>query len=370
MKRILIFHISQFGGHSKAAYNIKEAILCKEPKVKILNINGFGYFYPLWEKLIDFIYTTVVRHFPFIWGKIYDRKNIVKSLSGFRKIINKKAFKKLNYLIKDFSPHCFVATQAFPCGIVADFKQTFGLRVPLVAVVTDYYPHRFWIHSSVDRYIVACREAKEILIKEGIEEEKIEILGIPISVKFLESHSKKEIADELGFEERMRSILIMGGGWGIGPIIKISQQLDKLEENFQIIIICGKNKKLYNWFKKHKDSFKKPVFYFSYIDFVYKIMDFSDIIITKAGGITVSEALCKDLAIIITHPIPGQEERNVNYLLKEKAILKCDDVKKVKETVNILLKDESKMSFLKEQAKRISSVSSSLKIAELILNLI
>ncbi|UCC94632.1 MAG: glycosyltransferase [Candidatus Omnitrophota bacterium] len=366
MKKVIIFHISEFGGHSKAAQNIKEALHAKDTEISALNINGLKYFYPYWEKVVDFVYTSVVKHSPSLWGKIYDRKYVIKNLSPLRKLVNRLTFTKLARLIREFNPSCFVATQAFPCGVVADFKKRFQLKTPLIAVVTDYYPHRFWIHSCVDKYVVACPEAKDILLREGIEKEKVKIAGIPISIKFLASYPKEEVSQQLGFIPHLPSVMLMGGGLGIGPIKRIAEALDAINANFQIIVICGRNKRLYNWFTRNGRRFQKPVFCFSYIDFVHKIMDFSDIIITKGGGITISEALAKGLAIIITNPIPGQEERNVRYLSKRGVIVQADEAEKTQDAVRELFMNKKRMYFLKEGAKEISFIDSSVRIVDLI----
>lgn len=368
MKNILIFYISEFGGHNRAARNIKEALLFKEPGISVHNVNGFGHFYPYTEKFVDFLYTTTVKHFPVIWRKIYDKKKIVRNLNPLRKLVNIHTFKKLNKFIKEISPDCFVATQAFPCGLVADFKERFDCKIPLIAVVTDYHPHGFWVHGAVDKYIVASKEAKDTLIENGIAASKVEILGIPVSIKFLKNFTKEEVADEFGFEKELHSILIMGGGLGIGPIEKIAKELDNSSYNCQIITVCGKNEKLYKWFEENKSRFHKPIFYFGYVDFISKIMDFADIIVTKSGGITISEALSKGLAIIVSNPIPGQEEYNVNYLLRNKAVLRADDPQEVGKAAAELFGNREKMSSFKENAKRMSLADSSLKIADLILN--
>jgi processive 1,2-diacylglycerol beta-glucosyltransferase len=370
VKKIVIFHISEFGGHSKAAENLKEALVYKDPGIKILNLNGLRYFYPRGEKIVDFLYLNVIKYVPQLWGKAYDRKGIVKALSPYRKFINKIAFKKLNSLIKKIKPDCFVATQAFPSGVIADYKLHTDSNIPLVSVVTDYHPHRFWVHSCVDRYIVNCEEAKEVLVAEGIAKEKIKTLGIPISVKFLSSYPKEEISAEFGFSKDLNSVLIMGGGLGIGPMKLIAQELDSLDYNFQIIVVCGKNKALYEWFNQNKSKFKKPIFIFGYTEYIHKMMDFSDLIITKGGGITISEALAKGLCIIITNPIPGQEEKNVEYLLKNKAVLKIDDLSELKEVMLKLFQDKRTLYLLRERAKEISCIDSSLRIVDLIFELL
>ncbi|MFA5008657.1 MAG: glycosyltransferase [Candidatus Omnitrophota bacterium] len=368
MKNIIVFYISEFGGHNKAANNIKEALLYKDSSVSVENINAFGYFYPRTEKFADYLYTTVIKNFPVIWERIYDKKKVIKNLSPLRKWVSMHTFRKLSVFIKKFSPDCFVATQAFPCGLIADFKDSFNCKIPLIAVVTDYHPHGFWIHKAVDKYVVASSEAKDVLINNGIAPEKIEILGIPISVKFLNDSSRDDVAKELGFIRESKSILIMGGGLGLGPIEEIARELDNSAVSFQIIIVCGKNDKLYKWFEKNKQHFTKPVFCFRYVDFVNKIMDFADIIVTKSGGITISEALSKHLAIIVSNPIPGQEENNVNYLLKNKAVIRADKPQEIGSAARELFENREKMNFYKENSKRISLPDSSLKIAELILN--
>ncbi|MFH1519081.1 MAG: glycosyltransferase [Candidatus Omnitrophota bacterium] len=369
-KKVHIFHISESGGHNKAAQNLKEALHYKNPQIDVLNLNGLGYFYPRGEKIVNSIYITIIKHFPHIWGKAYDRRKVVKALTPYRKIINRFTFSRLNKLITRYPPDCFVATQAFPCGLIADFKEKMGLKCPLVAIITDYHPHRFWIHPFVDRYIVACQEAKNVLISEGIDAEKVKILGIPISVKFLTSYPKEQISRELGFVADLDSVLIMGGGLGIGPIKSIARKLDVLEDNFQIIVVCGRNKKLHNWFLKKREKFKKPLFVFGYTENIHKVMDFSDIIITKGGGITISEALAKGLCIIVTYSIPGQEERNVSYLSKKQAIIKSDHAKDIGEIINSLLQNKKRMYSLRERAKENSYIDSSLRIVDLILELI
>jgi len=277
------------------------------------------------------------------------------------------AFKKIKRIVKEFEPTCFVATQAFPCGIIADFKEQFSLNIPLVAVVTDYYPHRFWIDEKVNKYIVACQVAKEILVSEGVMADKVKILGIPISVKFLHSYAKDEICHDLGFKNDLNTVVIMGGGLGLGPFERVAWELDEMDHDFQMIVICGHNKKLYKRFIKIKEKFKKPIFCFGYTEHVHKIMDFADIIITKGGGITVSESLAKGVALIIAHPIPGQEERNVRYLLDKNAVVKIDNEYQITDAVRDLLDNKKKMYSLKEHAKEISFIDSSLRVAELIL---
>lgn len=370
MKRICIFHISEFGGHNKAGHNLKEAFHYKNPQIDIMNLNGLGYFYPRGERVVDFFYTATIKYFPNLWGRAYDRKKVFKTIEPVRRFVHKIAFRKLDNLISGYRPDCFVATQAFPSGLVADFKKKNNLSIPLVAVVTDYHPHRFWVDPLVDIYIVACQQAKAVLVREGVKPEKVRLLGIPISVKFLTTYPHQEVSKELGLSCDLNSVLIMGGGLGLGPIKDIAKELDALESSFQIIVVCGCNKKLYQWFLRNKKKFKKPLSVFSYSEHIHKLMDFSDIIITKGGGITISEALAKGLCIVVTGSIPGQEERNVEYLSQRNVLIKAETIEEIGSTVSDLFNDKKKMYSLKERAKENSFIDSSLRIVDCVSELI
>jgi len=370
MRRIIIFHISQLGGHKKAGENIKEALEFKNPFLEVFSLNIFDYISPLLEKKINLLYGFTIKYLPQLWGSIYDRKSLVKILTPLRSLVNRYILPEISKLIKEIRPSLILTTQAFPCGIIGDFKRIYKWDLPLIGVITDYHPHRFWIHPQVDFYTVASEKAKDILRNEGVEEGKIKVMGIPISVKFLNTFSKKEIAHEFGFWPDLPAVLIMGGGLGIGGLGKIAQIVDSIDMELQIIVVCGNNKRLYNWFKGKSYTFRHKIFYFGYVNFVHKLMDFSDVIITKAGGLTLSEALAKGLAIILLKSIPGQEERNINFLLEKEAIIKIRENKEIRYFLKLLLEDRKMRFLLKEKAKKISIIDSSLRIADLVLSCI
>ena len=126
MKKIHILHISEFGGHSKAAQNLKEALFYKNSKLDVRTQNCLGYLYPRGEKVLDFIYTITIKHFPQVWRQAYDKKKVIKTLTPTRSLVNRLSFKKLAKLITEYNPDCFVTTQAFPCGLIADYKKKKG----------------------------------------------------------------------------------------------------------------------------------------------------------------------------------------------------------------------------------------------------
>lgn len=361
-------YISEVSGHHNATIAIESALRILEPRTEILNINSFNYTNPIWEKLINKAYMGVIKKIPHIWDYLYDNPTIVRKTEGLKQAIHKANFPKLKILFEEFKPDVIACTQAFPCGMIAAYKKEFNLSLPLFGVLTDFLPHAYWVHNEVDYYIVASEDARLRLISEGVAENKIKILGIPIDPKFSRAQDKERIAHKLKIDLKLPTILIMGGGQGIGPIKHIVNELSKLHLLFQLIVVAGKNKKLLNWLKKKELYSHKKLLVFEYVDNIEELMEIAAIIITKPGGLTTAEALAKGLPLVIVRPIPGQEENNTNYLFKKGIGIKVKEIKEINSQIESLLTDQEKLQKMKSAAKALGNAASALDIAQLILN--
>ena len=145
----------------------------------------------------------------------------------------------------EFKPDVVVCTQAFPCGLIADYKKTFDVNIPLIGVLTDYAPHSYWIFDRVDRYIVPSEETGKKLIDNGVYPDRVMPYGIPIDAKFRNSPGKEEIFRKLSLKPDLSTVLIMGGTQGLGPIKELVALLDRSVLPLQMIIACGTNKRLF-----------------------------------------------------------------------------------------------------------------------------
>ncbi len=309
-KNIYLFYITEGSGHFRAAYNIYENLKAKYPNLNTFFINIFFHFFPLSEKVINLIYAIIIRKLPFIWDILYDKRVVVQSLSPLSKIVKKFSFPKLDRLFRNNPPSVVVTTQAFPCGLVCFYKRKARRKFLVLAVITDYLPHGFWIEEGVDYFTVSSDEAYEYLVERGVPRGRILKFGMPLHPGFYTDLSKEDILKEFALSSRNR-VLVMGGGQGLGPIEETVSLLDKLDESLDILVVCGKNKKLYRKLKNKK--FSKKVLVFGYVEYIEKLMHVSDIIITKPGGITLAEALYKNLCIIALKPLPGQEKNNMRF---------------------------------------------------------
>ena len=365
-KRILLMHISDISGHRSASLAIEKALKADYPQIQTRNINAFNYVYPRGEKIINSFYLLTIKRMPFIWSYLYDNYYLIKKTRKIKEAIHYMNFRKFETLFNNFHPDAVVTTQAFPCGMVADLKKKKGIHLPLVAVLTDFAAHSYWIYDNVDYYVVPSDEARQKLIDKGVKPEKIKTFGIPFDTSFNKDLNKIEMRRKLNLDPDLFTILIMGGGQGLGPIKNTVKNLDKLNLNFQEIVTCGNNKKVYSRLKKKQKHYKKKMLLLSYAHNMEELMSAADLIITKPGGITCAEALSKGLPMLIVSPIPGQEANNTSFLVGQKAAIKIANAKDLVKVITDLYNHPEKLKALSESAKRISKPAAAEDIAKLL----
>jgi len=368
-KRILLMHISNISGHRSASLAIEKAIKARSPLAQTLTINLFNYVHPRGEWVINFLYMLMIQRFPFVWAHLYDNPYWVKKTRRVKAMIHRYNLPKLEALFNDFRPDLAVSTQAFPCGMVADYKRIKGVNFPLIAVLTDFVPHWYWIYDTIDYYVAPSEEVKEKLITKGINSDRIKALGIPFDPKFNTNLNKSELRKKLNLGEDLFTILVMGGGQGLGPIKEVIKEINNFQFPIQAIVVCGTNRRVYTRLKKRLRYYKKNIDLLGYVQNIEELMSAADIIITKPGGITCAEALSKGLPMLIISPIPGQEANNTDYLTKQGAAI---EVKKPRDLVDIignLYRQPNKLKNLSEACLRIAKPNAAGDIAGLLLDL-
>lgn len=365
MKRILILYIFERSGHHLAALAIEKAIKGLEGSREVRTVNSLGYTNPRLDHVVQRSYLSLLHNTPGIWDYLYDNPGVAQKVARVKEFINKLNSGKLEELLNSFSPEVVICTQAFPCGVVAAYKEKRGKNFPLIGVVTDYIAHRYWLYDEVDFYAVPHETTRRDLVRKGIEERKIRITGIPIDPKFGRKQDRNKIVEKVNLNPNLPTVLIMGGGQGLGPLREIVGSLDALTPPFQMIIVTGLNKNLKRDLEKKASKITKPIHILGYVNNVEELMEISDIIVTKPGGLTVAEALSKSLAIIIAGCLPGQEERNSRFLVSEGAAIKADEKKGVAAIVDELLRNPHRLSSLQAKARELSKPNASSEIAKI-----
>lgn len=367
-KRVLILYITEHSGHHSAALSIKKALQLKDPGSQVLCVNAFRLVFPFMEWLTHALYMVVIKRVPKIWEKMYDNPKFVGRTRVLKGWIHALAIRRMKCLIDDYKPDVVVCTQAFPCGIVAAYKKTKGSfqNLFLIGVLTDFAPHAYWVYENVDAYMVPTQESLELLVDKGISMQKVRVCGIPIDPKFSQTLDRRELLSNYGLKENSPVIMIMGGGHGLGPIRDVLRELDAAKEEFQLIVVCGLNERLYRWIQAER--FKNRILSFRFTDQIERLMSMAHVIITKPGGITTAEALAKKIPMIILNPIPGQEARNTEFLIKKGAAVKIDAPQEVGSAVRKILVAQHSFLSLSDGVSALSKPSSSLALAQFILH--
>lgn len=320
MKKTLIFYASYGGGHLSAAKSVEEQINKNYPNIETELIDCMKYINKTIEKVTTSAYKEMAKKFPWAWGKVYSDSQ-KGPLAHISSRANKFMAIKLLKLLREKQPDIIISTHPFGSQMCSYLKRKGKISSQIATIMTDFAPHDQWLVGKdfVDYFFVAHDGMKKYLETKGIPSSKIYTTGIPISNRFLEEYPKSPILQELNLDETKKTILFFGGGeFGLGKT-KTLEILQVLAENFdtlQIIAISGKNESMKKGFEEivSKTNRQQSIKILSYTNQVPELMSISDIVITKPGGLTVSESLASNLPLIVINPIPGQEEENAAFL--------------------------------------------------------
>jgi processive 1,2-diacylglycerol beta-glucosyltransferase len=371
--RILILS-SRFGeGHYQAGEALVQKINVQAPaKAAVSHLDFGSFFYRKTDYLMRAAYLNMVTKTPEIWRLIYD-KTIDSTLGGWWKFVYGMGSGDLLNHIREFAYDLVVCTHFIPAGILAEYKRKGQLDVPLVTVITDYLVHGVWIYPEVDLYMVGCREAVARLQKAGIKKDKILLTGIPVRAGFFSKLSKEESRQQLGLQEDKKTVLVMGGSSGLGG--KEFEILDSLlslakHRPVQLLFVCGSNQELYLQLKNRieRDTCIEARV-FGYVHNIPQLMAASDLLITKGGALTISEALTIGLPVVMYKPIPGHENGNAAFVVKSNAGLKVTSPQELGSLVKELLTNESKLEEMSVAARRLLPPQAASAAAESILEL-
>lgn len=370
IKNVMILYASIGGGHFKAGESIKNHILKNDPEAHVEMIDALKYVNKVWDKIILEAYLNMVKYSPKIWGEIYKISEKQYSIANFSSAVQKLLSKKLLKLLEDKQPDTIISTHPFITEMVASLKKHKKISTELNVIITDYATHKFWEikHEYVNRYFVACEDVKLTLISHGIDKDKIFVTGIPLSDAFLKKYDKEKIDEEFHLNPQKKTILFFcGGEIGFSSVKKYLIELLKVEEDFQLITICGKNNKLKRILEKTVAKFDKDVIILGYTHKVAELMSISDFIISKPGGLTSTEIFSLQIPYIIINPIPGQEEENAKFFLNAGVSVRIYDVQKTKTMMEQLLKGSARINSMKEMQKILAKPNATNEIVKIIM---
>jgi processive 1,2-diacylglycerol beta-glucosyltransferase len=242
--------------------------------------------------------------------------------------------------------------------------------VPIVTILTDYSPHSFWIHPNIDAYVISTEEMMEEMVRRGVNDSILYPLGIPVKPDFIKTFSRKETLNNLNLSADKPTVLLMGGSLGMGKITTLYEELQKTDKDIQIIVITGNNKKLFSQLTSLKETSSKATRVIGYTTEVNRYMQACDLLITKPGGLTITEAIVSGIPLALFSAIPGQEEKNAEFLLRNNLAVDLGDCKNCKAILNDLLDSSNKLELMKANCVKYARPNSGNDIKKLLYSLL
>lgn len=366
--RALILSISAGGGHKNAAEALEEYIKLQDSNSEVLIIDAIRYISPFLDNLIVGTYLNSLKIYPNAFKMLFQGTDNVTPNDSFYNFVgklNEFVTNKLLPAIEEFKPDVMVGTHPFTAFMLQILRKKFSSTTPNLVIITDYGSHSFWVHPDIDYYVVAHEGMIPELTIRGREWDSVLPLGIPVKPSFLGNFDKGETLKKIGLKANKKTVTIMGGALAIGNLKTILKQIEKIPLDFQIVVVTANNSKLYEDALDISLKSDKDISVLKYCSFMNALMQATDLLITKPGGLTVTEALISGCPLAIFFAIPGQEVQNAQFLMRNGLAIDLGDGTNCSEIVEKILKDDEKLREMGQRAKKFSKPNSTKNIYDI-----
>jgi processive 1,2-diacylglycerol beta-glucosyltransferase len=353
--RVLILSASVGSGHNRAAEAIELAMREQSPDASIERLDVLELAQPLFRRCYSHGYFKLIAKAPHLIGYLYDRLDqpitawqqpFDRARSGLQDFCLRRLIKHLSTDSWDI----VICTHFLPAEIIAAMRRAGRLHCPLAIVTTDFDTHRLWHAAPCELFFTATAEGKANLMRFGVRDDQVSVTGIPVHPRFGRRRAKLAARRELGLDSHRPVILQLSGGVGIGPIEQIHQGLLSIQKPLQVVAITGHNQNISRKLEAIDAPRQHDRRVIGFTDQIDTFMAAADLVVSKPGGLTVSESLCRGLPMVIVDPIPGQETRNSDYLLENGAAVKINGLATISLKVESLLNDSEKLRRMSEAA--------------------
>lgn len=352
-KTLLLLSVSAGAGHMRAAEAIRAHAQLHDAGIDAVHLDVMDFVSSGFRKLYAEYYIKLVNKAPALWGYLYHATNEARPDSSREKM--RQALERLNTgaLLKEIErvkPDAIICTHFLPAELLSRLIRKHGFSCPVWVQVTDFDLHRMWVHDHMAGYFAASEEVAFRMRAQGIAAAAISVTGIPIMPVFGATLERAVCAAEFGLDPLCKTVLLMGGGAGLGSLDTVAARLLALDDRIQLIVLAGKNAAALEALNALALRYPGRLLPQGFTDKVERLMACADLVITKPGGLTTSECLAMGLPMIVNAPIPGQEERNADYLLEQGVAMKAFDSVTLEFRVRYLLDHPAKLADMRAKA--------------------
>lgn len=351
--RLLLLSVSAGSGHVRAADAIHAHASLDCPQLEVKHQDLMQMVPRLFKKIYTDFYLTLANRFPQAWGWLYRKTDHAPDggwLDAVRRLLQNLCTRQLMQEVDSFAPDAIVCTHFLPAELLTAAKRKGRITCPIWVQVTDFDLHRMWVHDGISGYFVANDALAFRLHAYGVDAARIHVTGIPVMPAFSAHSDRQTCARQFGLKPQTPTVLVMGGGAGIGGMDLLAAQLLQSEQHVQLIVMAGKNHNALTALQALALRYPARLLPVGFTDEVPSLMACADIAITKPGGLSTSECLVMGLPMVLINPIPGQEERNADFLLQEGVAVRADDPVTLRYRLQSLLADPTPLAVMRERA--------------------
>jgi processive 1,2-diacylglycerol beta-glucosyltransferase len=347
--KVLILYASYGKGHIQ----VSEALMKRFQDRGIRNIvlmDLFAQAHPFIDAISRYVYIKSFTILSSVYGWLYDRTKNMRYDTPVSSRFNAFGLRELRKIIEEEKPDLVINT--FPMQAMAELCKQIGQKIPTYTVLTDFTIHNRWLHPGIDKYFVPTRDIKHKLVTKGIRPEKIKVSGIPLREGFEKPAPPPYSYDRFGLSPLKKTVLIMGGAYGVLADLKQLCEAISSINGVQVLLVCGGNEKL----KKEmgaRFAGNKDISVLGFVEDVHIVMRMASCVVTKAGGVTLSEALAVTLPIVIFRPVPGQEKENADYLSQAGAAITAEHTDELTNKISHILDDKQRLIDMKKAILRL-----------------
>lgn len=354
MPRILILHATVGTGHKRAALALEAAFTSLDASCDVHVVDVLDYTPKIFRLGYAQAWIELTDHAPLIWGYFYTQSNndpdIAKITNDIRKLIESVGTNDLKNVLKEIQPDCIICTHFLPMELLVRLKRKDRLPQPIYCVITDHAAHTFWTYTNIDGYFVGDTQTRDQLIQRGVAHEKITVTGIPIDPAIAIPKDATSLRRQHMLPTDTAVIVLFGGGVSNERIRIIAEDILHSGMAGTLIVVAGRNQTLVDALVDLESSATMNLQVLGFITYVDDLITASDLVITKAGGLIISEVLARGIPLIVIDPIPGHEEWNADYVVSHMAGVQLRMAQSVAATVQTLLGNDLMLRHMRAQA--------------------
>jgi processive 1,2-diacylglycerol beta-glucosyltransferase len=368
---IVILSCNYGGGHHRVAEVLRHELRQRSPGCRVEIYDYIETCIGHWFNVtFTSLYFGSVRWAPWLYRCFYQATSAISPHSPVQRFINSLGRRRFAAILQAQRPDIVVCTYCLPAGGVSSLKREGHTNVPCITVVTDHAVHSQWIHPGIDLYLVSSEQVRNGMVAHGLLPDRVLSSGIPVAPAFGTPLQPQPLRRQYGLDPGLPTILVMVGAHNLmRGALKVYRDMVELPRSAQLLFVCGKDERLRQVIEQLAQRASMPVRVFGYVSEIPALMAMSDLMISKAGGVTTSEALAAELPMVLINPIPGQEEENATFLQAVGAAIVAPRPAALPSLIADLLDHPEHLARLREGARRVKQPDAAAHAPETILAL-